>query len=159
MSSPRSIASRLLATVAIGALALTAGCSSGDDGSGDDAAAAETRSFKANNGTSEIPAEPERVVSLARATPPLLVAEAPLVATTPVSPAEKELLPDKELSKTVDGLDVIESGSAKANAGGGTEVDYEAIVAAEPDLIIPGFPVAAEDDIDEERSRRLRRRC
>src|SRR5699024_9645412 len=91
--------------------------------------------------------------------PPLLVEEAPLVATTPVSPAGKELLPDKEPSKTVDGLDAIESGSARANAGGGTEVDYEAIVAAEPDLIIPGFPVAAEDGLDEERSRRLRRRC
>src|SRR5699024_8611833 len=99
-----------------------AGCSSGDDGSGDDAAAAETRSFKANNGTSEIPAEPERVVSLARATPPLLVAEAPLVATTPVSPAEQELLPDKELSKTVNALDDIETGTAEAYAGGRSEL-------------------------------------
>src|SRR5699024_12855066 len=101
MSSPRSIASRLLATVAIGALALTAGCSSGDDGSGDDAAAAETRSFKANNGSSEIPAEPERVVSLARATPPPLVAGAPVVAAPSASPAERELLQHEELSQTV----------------------------------------------------------
>jgi iron complex transport system substrate-binding protein len=151
MSFPRSIASRVLATIAVGALALTAGCSSGDDGSGDGGSASETRSFKANNGTVEIPAEPERVVSLARATPPLVVADAPLVATTPVSPQEKDLLPGKELSKKIDSLDVIESGSAKTNAGGGTEIDYEAIAAAEPDLIISGFPAPVEGDIDEER--------
>lgn len=151
MSFPRSAGHRILATVAVSALALTAGCSSGDDGTGNEPSQGETRSFAANNGTIEIPVAPERVVSLARATPPLVVAEAPLVATTPVSPTEKDLIPSKALNETIDGLDAIESGSAKTNAGGGTEIDYEAIAAAEPDLIVSGFPAPVEGDIDEDR--------
>lgn len=151
MFVPRSASRRILAAIAVGTLALTAGCSGGGESSGGETASAETRSFEANNGTIEIPVEPQRVVSLARATPPLVVAEAPLVATTPVSPTEKDLIPSDELNKTIDGLDVIESGSAKTNAGGGTEIDYEAIAAAEPDLIVSGFPAPVEGDIDEER--------
>lgn len=151
MSFSRSSASRILATVALGALALTAGCSNSDGGASSESGSSETRSFEANNGTIDIPVEPKRVVSLARATPPLVVAEAPLVATTPVSPDEKGLIPSDEAGTTIDGLDVIESGSAKTNAGGGTEIDYEAIAAAEPDLIVSGFPAPVEGDIDEKR--------
>ncbi|GAA3398399.1 ABC transporter substrate-binding protein [Cryptosporangium minutisporangium] len=128
-------------SAAVLALALLAGCGSSDDStSASDEAA--TRSFSADNGTVEIPVNPQRVVATGYAVPALIEADAKLVGISswkrgiPLMTPE-DLATYNELTKV--------AGETAA------ETNYEAIAAAKPDLIVIGVPKPVLADIDLDR--------
>lgn len=126
---PRRSVRAFAATVAATAL-LLAGCSSEDSG---------TRSFTADNGTFEIPAQPERIVASGRAVPSLPTTDAPLVGVVEYS----EMVGiTEEQEKTYEDLQKV---------GSGAELDYEKIASLEPDVIISGIPLRNFTKVDEDR--------
>lgn len=137
--------SRRVAGAYVLALALTAGCGSGDDaGSGpvtDEAgpAAAETRVFAADNGDIEIPVDPQRVVATGYAVPVALEMDAALVGVSSWSRGES-LMSEEDLA-TYEQVERIAGDTA-------AEMDYEAIAAADPDLIVVGVPQPVLDEVD-----------
>lgn len=121
------------AVVAATALLLS-GCSSGDSDSSGDSSGSGTRSFTADNGTFDIPEEPERIVALGRAIPSLLTTHAPLVG---VAEYDGMVGLTEEQEQTYEDLSKV---------GAGLEIDYEKIASLEPDLIISGVPCATSED-------------
>lgn len=96
MTSHRRRGAALAAVLLSTTLALTAcGSNSGDaDDSGD--ASAETRSVKADNGTIEVLADPQRVVSLGNTTLPLIDMGGKPVGVTEVGASTLGLIPDEQ---------------------------------------------------------------
>ncbi|MFX1756546.1 MULTISPECIES: ABC transporter substrate-binding protein [Rhodococcus] len=132
---------RARGAAALGAAALLAvglvGCSS-DSESGTDSAA--TRTFEAQNGSIEIPADPQRIVSCGYATLPLIQAGANLAAVC-------------EWSRELDNMDeetlaAYEALPKVAPDGAVSELNYEAVTAADPDLIIMGVPARVKEQVD-----------
>ncbi|MFW0796221.1 ABC transporter substrate-binding protein [Gordonia sp. CPCC 205515] len=127
------------------ALAVTAlvasGCSADDSESGGVAASGETRTFTAANGTFQIPVHPKRIVAMSRAVPPLLIAGAPVIGAT--TGYDTSTIVDQDAINRYHEVDTLTTGTAKTNAGGGTQLSYEQIAALKPDLIISGFPQKA----------------
>ncbi|MGW5321136.1 ABC transporter substrate-binding protein [Rhodococcus pyridinivorans] len=137
---------RARGAAALGAAALLAvglvGCSSDGDSSiaesGTDSAA--TRTFEAQNGSIEIPADPQRIVSCGYATLPLIQAGANLAAVC-------------EWSRELDNMDeetlaAYEALPKVAPDGAVSELNYEAVTAADPDLIIMGVPARVQEQVD-----------
>lgn len=122
MASTRS---KLLAAIMASGLILT-GCASTDEGSSsENTAAVETISIEDNFGTQEVPTEPKAVASTDNRTFEILNQwSIELVA------APKGLVP-----KTVDGY---KNNDDIADMGSHREPNLEALVAAQPDLIING---------------------
>ncbi|WP_455900682.1 ABC transporter substrate-binding protein [Rhodococcus gordoniae] len=132
---------RARGAAALGAAALLAvglvGCSS-DSESGTDSA--PTRTFEAQNGSIEIPADPQRIVSCGYATLPLIQAGANLAAVC-------------EWSRELDNMDeetlaAYEALPKVAPDGAVSELNYEAVTAADPDLIIMGVPARVKEQVD-----------
>ncbi|KID29078.1 ABC-type Fe3+-hydroxamate transport system, periplasmic component [Prauserella sp. Am3] len=133
--------SRLVkASVAAAAFALTvsvAGCgAAGQETSG------ETRQFKADNGTVEIPQNPQRVVATGYAVPTLIEADAPLVGISSWQRGEP-MMSDEDM-KTYQDLPRVAGETA-------AETNYEAIAEQNPDLIVIGVPKPIFQEIDTER--------
>ncbi|SHN47489.1 ABC transporter substrate-binding protein [Cryptosporangium aurantiacum] len=124
---------------AVLALALVAGCGSNDDSS---TAEATTRSFTADNGTVEIPTDPQRVVATGYAVPALIEADAELVGISSWKRGIPLMTPE-DLA-TYNKLTKVAGETA-------AETNYEAIAAAKPDLIVIGVPKPVLADIDLER--------
>jgi len=123
----------LLAGVAL------SGCTGAADA---DAPASETRTFEADNGAIEIPADPQRVVATGYAVPVLLEADANLVG---ISTWERGLaMMSEEDLATYEQLPKV----AGENA---SETNYEAVAEADPDLIIIAVPAPVLGDVDLER--------
>lgn len=118
------------------------GCSS--DNSSDTAEGAETtastRTFEAQNGSIEIPADPQRIVACGYATLPLIQAGANLAA---VCEWTREI--DSMNAET---LAAYEALPKVAPDGAVSELNYEAITAADPDLIIMGVPARVKEQVD-----------
>lgn len=133
-----TITRRLLGTVTA-ALAVAAplvaaggaGAASSDDG---------TRVFDAQSGTVEIPAEPQRIVACGYAVLPLLQAEANLAAICEWNTDDM----------TASELAVYDALPKVGPARDASSINKEAIAAAEPDLIILGFPQRAAAVVDME---------
>lgn len=122
MASTRS---KLLAAIMASGLILT-GCSSTDEGSSsENTAAAETISIEDNFGTQEVPTEPKAVASTDNRTFEILNQWGIELVAAP-----KGLVP-----KTVDGY---KNNDDIADMGSHREPNLEALVAAQPDLIING---------------------
>lgn len=141
MTSTRTrIRAGIVAAVAAPALVL-AGCSSSD--APDEASTATIRTFEDSTGPVEIPAEPQRIVALARAVPSLLEVGAPVVGVSTYSDMAW-LEPDQ-----------IAEYEALPNVGLHSELNIEAIAALEPDLIISGIPARVFASIDQSRLREV----
>lgn len=122
MASTRS---KLLAAIMASGLILT-GCASTDEGSSsENTAAAETISIEDNFGTQEVPTEPKAVASTDNRTFEILNQWGIELVAAP-----KGLVP-----KTVDGY---KNNDDIADMGSHREPNLEALVAAQPDLIING---------------------
>ncbi len=115
-----------------------AGC--GSD-SGDEAEnAAATRTFEAQNGAVEIPADPQRIVACGYATLPLIQAGADLAAVCEWTREIENM--DEETLAAYEALPKV------APDGSVAALDYEAVTAARPDLIILGVPARAREELD-----------
>lgn len=128
-------------------LLLTAAC--GDDEADSDtatdedaAAEGELRSFEDDNGTIEIPSDPESIVACGYAVLPLVQAGADLSAVCEWS---REL--DNMDDETLAAYEAVPKVGRDADA---SSINYEGIAAAEPDLIIMGVPAPALPDLDME---------
>ena len=120
-------------------LTLVAGCGIA---ASDEDAAAPTREFAADNGTVTIPKDPKRIVVTGYAVPVLIEAGAPLVASSTWE-RSLELMTPKQRA-TYDGLTKV-SGELT------TEMNYEAVAEADPDLIIIGVPRQLLGELDMDR--------
>ncbi|WP_284574797.1 ABC transporter substrate-binding protein [Streptomyces sp. 2P-4] len=141
MSVRRS--SGLIGALAL-ALALT-GCGSSKnaaDPAGRAGAENRTRVFAADNGKITIPAAPKRVVATGYAVPALIEAGAPLVGISTWKRGEPMM--GKEALAAYNKLPKVAGEQA-------TETNYEAVAAAEPDLIVIGVPAPVLGDIDVKR--------
>ncbi|MFW0784492.1 ABC transporter substrate-binding protein [Gordonia sp. CPCC 206044] len=131
----------MASSLAVAAL-VASGCSSGESESTDSSATnGATRTFAAANGNIEIPAQPQRIVALSRVIPSLFIADAPVIAAT--SGYDTSTIVDEDAIKRYQEVATLSTGTAKTNAGGGTQLSYEQIAALKPDLIISGFPQKA----------------
>ncbi|MFI6483642.1 ABC transporter substrate-binding protein [Nonomuraea sp. NPDC050663] len=142
ISLPRRGAA-LAAALMSASLVLTACGGGGDDSGAEPAAtgsvepaatgsakASETRSVKAENGTIEIPAAPQRIVTIGNTNLPFIDLGGKPVGVTEVSPSELGVLPAEQ--KTV-----YEAAEVVGSDGG--EVDLEKLAGLKPDLILVQF--------------------
>lgn len=130
---------RLLGVLAL-SLTLVTACGSSEEG--DSAGSDETRTFTADNGKVEIPADPQRIVATGYAVPSLIEADAKLVGISAWSRG-LPLMSDEDVA-TYEKLEKVAGETADST-------DYEAIADLEPDLIVLGVPQPALVDIDMER--------
>lgn len=123
------------------AAVLTAGLAACGSGSGDSAGTeVALRSFEAQNGTVEIPVDPQRIVACGYAAFPLIQAGADLAAVCEWNRELENM--DAETLAAYEALPKV------APDGAVSELDYEAITAAQPDLIIMGVPARVQEEID-----------
>ncbi|MFP5020324.1 TroA family protein [Pseudonocardia phyllosphaerae] len=115
----------------IALLTLVASCASGPAAQED---AGPTREFQADNGTVTIPVQPKRVIAIGYAVPTLLEAGTPLVGISDFARALPFLTPEQR--KTYDSLPRVAGDT-------NTDINYEAIAALKPDLIVLGVPKVA----------------
>lgn len=118
----------LAASLVSAALVLTA-CSTGDGDTG--GTAGETRSITADNGTIEIPADPQRVATLGNTTLSFIDLGGKPVAVTAESDSSVALLPDDQQATYA---------SAALLAASADEVDLEQLASLNPDLILVQIP-------------------
>lgn len=141
--------SRARSAAVLGAAALLTvglvGCSSDGgsdnaDGGADTAAASETRTFEAQNGSIEIPADPQRIVACGYAVLPLIQADANLAAVCEWTRETENM--DEETLAAYEELPKVAPDMSVA------DLNYEAITMAEPDLIIMGVPAMVQEQLD-----------
>lgn len=118
----------LTAALLSAALVLTACGSDSDDSS---AAAGETRSVKADNGTIEVPADPQRVAAIGNASLPFIDMGGKPVGVTEMAASKLNLLPGAQKA-------TFEAATNLGPSGG--EVDLEKLASLKPDLILANFP-------------------
>lgn len=125
----------LAAALMSASLVLTACGGDGDD-TGVKAAetssvkAAETRSVKAENGTVEVPVNPQRVVTIGNTNLPFIDLGGKPVGVTEASDSELGMLPEEQRT-------VYEAAEIIGSNGG--EVDLEKLAGLKPDLILVQF--------------------
>ncbi|GIH23568.1 ABC transporter substrate-binding protein [Acrocarpospora phusangensis] len=125
----------LAAALMSASLALTACGGDGDD-TGVKAAetrsvkAAETRSVKAENGTIEVPVDPQRIVTIGNTNLPFIDLGGEPVGVTEVSASDLDVLPEGQRT-------VYEAAEIVGSSGG--EVDLEKLAGLKPDLILVQF--------------------
>jgi iron complex transport system substrate-binding protein len=125
----------LAAAILSAALVLT-GCGSDGNDSGD--TAGETRTVKADNGSIEVPTDPQRVVAIGNATLPFIdVGGKPVGVTFSPGTPTLETVP-KEYRATFE--------AATDLGPSGSEVDLEKLASLKPDLILAVF---LQDDFDQ----------
>ncbi|MCK0089308.1 ABC transporter substrate-binding protein [Rhodococcus sp. F64268] len=141
--------SRGRTAVVLGAAALLAvglvGCSSdGDsdtaDGGAGTSASSETRTFEAQNGSIEIPADPQRIVACGYAVLPLIQSNANLAAVCEWTRETENM--DEETLAAYEELPKVAPDMSVA------DLNYEAVTMAEPDLIIMGVPAMVQEQLD-----------
>lgn len=137
-TAPLRRSSAALATVLLSAVLVLAACGSDAD---TDKTAGETRSFKADNGTVEIPVAPQRIVALGSALTYLSLGVEPVGLGPKASEADLPWLSAEEKRANDAAVDV------------GDPVDYEKVASLKPDLIVVSEPehVLEGDKYDEER--------
>ncbi|MGO1183940.1 MAG: ABC transporter substrate-binding protein [Micrococcaceae bacterium] len=131
----RRRAAALVAAVLSTTLVLTA-CSSDSDDSGN--TSAESRSFEADNGTIEIPVDPQRIVALGSAATFLSLGMEP-VGMPRASEGELAWLSPEQAQINEAAVDT------------GDEVDYETVANLEPDLIVVYEPSHVLPGYEEDR--------
>ncbi|WP_430781491.1 ABC transporter substrate-binding protein [Actinoplanes sp. G11-F43] len=127
MRSLRWAAALLSATLFLSA------CGGGDSEETGAPAAAEKRTVTAGNGTIEIPAAPQRIVTIGNTTLPLIDMGGTPVGVTEISASELGLIP-AEQKATYDKATVLGSS--------GDQVDMEKLAGLRPDLILAQLPAS-----------------
>ncbi|MEU6248030.1 ABC transporter substrate-binding protein [Glycomyces sp. NPDC047010] len=113
----------------------------GGDGDDPGTASGETRTVTADNGAVEIPADPQRVVTLGNTTLPLIDMGGAPVGVTEVSDSELALIPETQQAAY----------AAAVNLGtSADQVDMEQLASLEPDLILAQFPASEFEQVQEE---------
>lgn len=146
ITAPRARRRAGIAAALFAPALVLAGCSSDgntDGGGSENSTALATRTFEDSTGPVEIPAEPQRIIALARAVPSLLEVEAPLVG---VSTYDDMVWLEPEQLATYEEL---------PNVGLHSELNYEQIAALDPDLIISGIPARVFASIDQTQLRAI----
>ncbi|GAA1681138.1 hypothetical protein GCM10009830_30340 [Glycomyces endophyticus] len=132
---------RRAAALATGLLAASLALTACGGGESDDASAdVATRTVQADNGTVEVPADPQRVVTIGNTTLPFIDMGGEPVAVTEVSGSELELIPEGQQATYAE---------ATVLASSADQVDMEALVALEPDLILAQFPASEFEPLQE----------
>jgi iron complex transport system substrate-binding protein len=111
-----------LAGATLSAALVLTGCGSSSDAPGDTTGA--MRSFEADNGTIEIPADPQRIVAIGSAPIYLSLGVEPVGLGPKATESELAWLPPEAKQVNDAAVDV------------GDEVDYEKVASLEPDLIV-----------------------
>lgn len=135
MTPLRRRGAALAAAILSATLVLTA-CSSDSDDPGD--TSVETRQFEADNGTIEIPVDPQRIVALGSAATFLSIGMEPVGMPRA---SERELAWLSPEQKEIN----------EAAADTGDDVDYETVASLEPDLIVVYEPSHVLPGYNEER--------
>lgn len=124
------------------ALVLTACGSDGDDTATETAAAtAKTRTVKADNGTIEVPGNPQRVVTIGNTTLPFIDLGGKPVGVTEESDSDVQRLPEDQQATYA---------SASVLAASADEVDLEELAGLKPDLILVQVPDAEFESIEKQ---------
>jgi iron complex transport system substrate-binding protein len=126
---------RGVAALACVALVLT-GCGSDDNGS-PDTAAGVTRTVTADNGTIQVPADPQRVATIGNTGLPFVDMGGKPVGHTGISDSELALLPGEQRATFEKATNL------------GDEVDLEKLAGLKPDLILVQIPEAEFKAIEE----------
>lgn len=123
----------VLTAALLSATLVLAACGSDDTGDGDDTGdtAAETRSIKADNGTIDVPADPQRVATIGNTTLPFIDLGGKPIGVTAESDSDVARLPEDQQTTY---------GSATILAASADEVDMEKLASLKPDLILVQIP-------------------
>ncbi|CAM2921803.1 ABC transporter substrate-binding protein [Prescottella defluvii] len=115
--------------------------SGGDTNSGNESTGAgTTRTFQAANGAIEIPADPKSIVACGYAVLPLIQSGADLSGICEWTREDDNM--DDATRKAYDAIPKV------GPDGAISELNYEAVTAANPDLIILGVPARAQSEVD-----------
>jgi iron complex transport system substrate-binding protein len=128
-----------LAAAVLSATLVLAACGSDDDDSGD--AAGDTRTVEADNGTIEVPADPQRVAAIGNSSLPFIDLGGEPVGVTEIAASELSLLPEEQGA-------IFEAATNLGPSGG--EVDLERLASLEPDLIVAQMPSSDFEPIQEQ---------
>lgn len=142
MTPPRRHGAALAATLLSAALVLTAcGGTPEETPAGDTGATGETRTVQADNGSVEVPADPQRVVSIGNTTLPFIDMGGAPVGVTEVGASELALVPEEQQA-TFEAATILGSS--------GDQVDMEQLAGLEPDLILAQFPESEFESVQEQ---------
>jgi iron complex transport system substrate-binding protein len=128
----------LAAAMLSAALVLTA-CGSNSEDPGN--AAGETRPVEADNGTIEVPADPQRVAAIGNTSLPFIDLGGKPVGVTEISASELGLIPEEQKA-------TFEAATNLGPSGG--EVDLEKLASLEPDVILAQMPATDFELIEEQ---------
>jgi iron complex transport system substrate-binding protein len=103
------------------------------------ATAAATRTVTADNGTIEVPADPQRVVTIGNTTLPFIDMGGEPVGVTEVRASNVAVLPAAQIA-------VYEAATVLASSA--DEVDMEELAGLEPDLILAQFPASEFEQLE-----------
>lgn len=114
---------------------------SGTTGEGPTGATGETRTIEADNGTIEVPANPQRVVTLGNTTLPFIDMGGEPVGVTEQQASLIELVPEDQQAVL----------AAATNLGSSADqVDMEKLASLKPDLILAQFPASEFEQIEDQ---------
>ncbi|MCC6437334.1 MAG: ABC transporter substrate-binding protein [Acidimicrobiales bacterium] len=155
--NPRLISTLALAAALLGAALMLAACSDGDDtptatgtpavtgtsttASPSPTAESGTRQVEADNGTIEVPANPQRVAAIGNASLPFIDLGGEPVGVTEMRASTLALLPEEQKG-------TFEAAMNLGPSGG--EVDLEKLASLEPDLILAQLPTSDFELIKEQ---------
>jgi iron complex transport system substrate-binding protein len=128
-----------LAAAVLSATLILAACGSDDDDSGN--AAGDTRTVEADNGTIEVPADPQRVATIGNTTLPFIDLGGEPIGVTAESDSDVERLPEDQQATYA---------SATILAGSADEVDMEELAGLTPDLILVQVPDEEFESIEDQ---------
>lgn len=128
-----------LATAVLSATLILTACS-GDGGDPGDSTG-ETRTVTADNGTVEVPVDPQRVVTIGNTTLPFIDMGGAPVGLTAVGASEIALIPEDQQATY----------EAATNLGSsGDQVDMEQLASLDPDLILAQLPASEFEQIEKQ---------
>ena len=131
----------LVATLLSTTLVLTACGSDGDDADDTGDPTAQTRTVQADNGTIEVPADPQRVATIGNTTLPFIDLGGEPIGVTEESATNVARLPEDQQATYA---------SAKILATSADEVDLEELATLKPDLILVQIPDAEFEAIEKQ---------
>ncbi|MCC6832368.1 MAG: ABC transporter substrate-binding protein [Thermoleophilia bacterium] len=128
-----------LVAVLLSTTLVLSACGGGGEDSGNSAGA--TRTITADNGTIEIPADPQRVVALGNTSQPFIDIGGKPIGVTELSASELDPIPAEQKATF----------AAATNLGADTaEVDLEKLAGMKPDLILVQVPDSEFEGIEKE---------
>lgn len=130
-----------LAAALLSAALVLAACGSGSDSDGTGGPVSETRTVQADNGSIDVPANPQRVAAIGNASLPFIDLGGEPVGVTEMAASELRLLPGEQRA-------TFEAATNLGPSGG--EVDLEKLASLKPDLILAQMPDPDFEQIEEQ---------